>query len=100
MQIIELDASDWRREEHFYEALLPRLGAPAWHGRNLNAVEDSIFSGDINKVEPPFQIKVVGVEHLSSKMKNFLAKVQCVFHQGRAETGRRAFVAFDAPLLP
>jgi RNAse (barnase) inhibitor barstar len=98
MKIIELDASDWLREEHFYQTLLRELGAPGWHGHNLDAINDSIFTGDINKIEAPFHLKVAGVEHLSAGMKNFLAKVQCIFEEGRVETGRQAFVSFDAPL--
>jgi RNAse (barnase) inhibitor barstar len=98
MQLLELDASRWSGQKHFFEALLPKLGAPAWHGHNLDAVQDSIFTGGINEIEPPFHIKVLGVEHLSPRMKNFLAKVERIFEEGRAETGRRAFVSFDAPL--
>ena len=99
MKVVELDASNWRRERHFYDALLPKLGAPAWHGHNLDAINDSIFTGGVNEIEPPFQIRVVGIEHLSQRMKDFLTKVQSVFGEGRAETGRQAFVSFDGPLL-
>lgn len=28
---------------------------PAWHGRNLDALWDSLTSGDINQRYPPFQ---------------------------------------------
>jgi RNAse (barnase) inhibitor barstar len=55
---IRLDASGWRTHEDVYAALLGALEAPAWHGHNLDALHDSIVTGSINDVEPPFSIKV------------------------------------------
>lgn len=37
MKLIELDASGWTKPLDFYLALLPQLGAPDWHGLNLDA---------------------------------------------------------------
>jgi len=58
---IELDASDWRTTDDFYLALLPGLGAPDWHGHNLNALWDSLVGGEINAFEPPFDIEIKGM---------------------------------------
>ena len=57
MQEIHLNASDWSTKEDFYTDLLPQLGAPAWHGHNLDALMDGI-SGDINTLEPPYTVYV------------------------------------------
>jgi hypothetical protein len=43
MRIIALDGQYWRTGADFYRALLAGLGAPKDHGRNLNAVIDSVF---------------------------------------------------------
>ena len=87
MREIELNARDWREPNDFYEAILPELGAPAWHGRNLDALDYSIFTGDINSVEPPFHITVVGTDGLPAPMKEFLLKVRAVFddNAGKAD---------------
>ena len=98
MTLIELDASGWSRAEHFYAALLPALGAPAWHGRNLDALYDSLFGGGINEVQPPLRVNVIGVDCLSEEMRAFLRKVEVLFADGRAETGLNAIISFDPPL--
>jgi RNAse (barnase) inhibitor barstar len=61
MRIIELDASNWTTVLDFYDALLPALGAPEWHGKNVNALVDSIVWGGINAVEPPYTIRISGL---------------------------------------
>ena len=94
MRQIELDATAWRQPDDFYSALLSQLGAPKWHGRNLDALDDSIFGGSINAVEPPFHVSIIGTDKLSPPMKEFLAKVRAVFSDGEAE----ARISFSPPL--
>ncbi len=60
--IIDLDASSWERELDYYNALLGALGAPGWHGRNVNAVVDSVIYGGINQVAPPFVVRFHGTK--------------------------------------
>lgn len=45
MRVIDLDGSGWGRPDDFYDALLPELGAPEWHGHNPNALNDSVIWG-------------------------------------------------------
>ena len=52
MRIIELDATKWKTYDDFYNAPLPSIGAPKWHGQNLNALVDSMIWGGINAVDP------------------------------------------------
>ena len=79
MTLIELDASGWSRKERFYAALLPALRAPAWHGHNLDALNDSRFAGGINEVEPPLHVRVMDAEALSEELRVFLAQVEALF---------------------
>jgi hypothetical protein len=37
MHIIDLEATGWKTPDDFYDALLPELGAPDWHGHTPNA---------------------------------------------------------------
>ena len=84
VQIISLDADGWRSNEDFYSALLPKLGAPVWHGHNLDALRDSL-SGDINSVEPPFTVEIANARQLTPEMDGFLARVAAVFQDAREE---------------
>jgi RNAse (barnase) inhibitor barstar len=61
MREIVLDGSSWRSVEDFYAALLPALGAPDWHGHNLDALNDSLGGGDLNQVNPPLAITISGI---------------------------------------
>jgi RNAse (barnase) inhibitor barstar len=90
MKVIRLNGSAWRSQNDFYSALLPELGAPAWHGRNLDALEESLRDGDINAVEPPFRVVVAGAP---SDMHEFLLKVAAVFND--AQTATHAEVVFE-----
>ncbi|CAN5471390.1 hypothetical protein BH10PSE14_BH10PSE14_27520 [soil metagenome] len=53
-----MTASGWTTALDFYEALLAALGAPDWHGRNVNALMESMIFGNINKVGPPMVVHV------------------------------------------
>ncbi|MDR6789332.1 hypothetical protein J2Y58_002703 [Sphingomonas sp. BE138] len=56
--LIRLDARAWQTREHFRAALLPALGAPAWHGRNLNALYAGLVAGE-DRVRPPLMVEIV-----------------------------------------
>jgi len=73
--VIELDARKWRTGMDFYEALLKKLGAPARHGRNANALIDSMIRGGINAIEAPYTIRVVGTSRLPAEARNEMLKV-------------------------
>jgi RNAse (barnase) inhibitor barstar len=90
MKVIRLEASGWRSPDDFYSALLPQLGAPAWHGRNLDALEESLRYADINKVEPPFRVVVEGAPR---ELADFLSRVASVFNDVTTET--QAGIAFE-----
>lgn len=51
-----LDASVWKTADDIYDSFFEAVGAPAWHGRNCDALKDSIVTGDINQVEVPYRL--------------------------------------------
>ena len=55
---IALDAADWSSRDDFYSAFFQAVGAPAWHGRNFDALVDSIQTGSVNQIEVPYKIVV------------------------------------------
>jgi RNAse (barnase) inhibitor barstar len=44
--------------QDLYSAFFLAVGAPDWHGRNFDALNDSICSGGINKIEVPYRIVI------------------------------------------
>ena len=63
MNTIELDATHWKDVEDFYDAFLHAVGAPNGHGRNPNAVIDSVIWGGMNSLNPPLRIQIKGMKH-------------------------------------
>lgn len=85
MHVIDLDAAEWKSILDFYDALLPKLGAPPWHGQSLDALIDSVIWGDINTLKPPFTIRV---RHLAAAPKAVRDAVDLTMHalaEARAE---------------
>lgn len=59
MHTIEMDASEWRSKEDFYDALAIALGSFDGHGRNAAAFEETmIYYLQLNDVQPPYEVIV------------------------------------------
>ena len=54
--MIDIDGSDWKLRGDVYNAILPLIGAPGWHGANANALVESMVWGEINSIEPPYLV--------------------------------------------
>jgi RNAse (barnase) inhibitor barstar len=74
MEEIRLDTSKWKTSDDFYDALLPALGAPTWHGRNLDALNDSISSDEINEVRLPLRLLLVSTDTIPLELRSYLKK--------------------------
>ena len=82
---ITLSGSNWETANDFYAALLPSLGAPDWHGRNLDGLRDSITGGDINAVNPPLTIRISGIDQMSLDCKALVYHFAAMVSEARAE---------------
>ncbi len=71
---ILLTSQGWKNAEDFYDAFFKAVGAPKWHGRNLDALRDSIGTGSINELEVPYIIRITGTERMSPETRQFLEK--------------------------
>ena len=69
MDQIRLDGRAWQSADDFYDAYLAAVGAPEWHGRNLDALWDSLTGGDVNQRNPPLRIRIVGLEQMGLEAK-------------------------------
>jgi RNAse (barnase) inhibitor barstar len=58
MRELTMDASEWRTLDELYLSFFRAVGAPDWHGRNLDAVRDSVGAGSINQIEVPYRLVV------------------------------------------
>jgi hypothetical protein len=86
MEVIELDANDWKQIPDFYDALFRVLGAPAWHGRSPVALVDSMVGGggkDINALKPPYDINIVNISQLPNSVKEEMHKASYLIRSTR-----------------
>jgi RNAse (barnase) inhibitor barstar len=67
---IILDASSWKTQDDFYTSFFMAVGAPSWHGRNLDALNDSVRTGSINELERPYSIIIVNYGNLDDSARN------------------------------
>ena len=85
MRIIKLDATKWNTFDDFYNALLPSVGAPDWHGQNLNALVDSMIWGGINAIEPPYIVRITGAAKLPKNIRDHIETAKTALAQGRTD---------------
>jgi hypothetical protein len=71
---LQLDATAWRTAKDVYDSFFSAVGAPEWHGRNFDALNDSIVNGGINTIEVPYTITVRNLSAASSEAASFLKK--------------------------
>jgi RNAse (barnase) inhibitor barstar len=61
-------------------AFFRAVGAPDWHGRNLDALADSISGSSINQVEVPYRLVIKSYDKVGSAAKpmtdSFIALIQ------------------------
>ena len=56
MRELVMDAASWKTKEDLYLSFFRAVGAPAWHGKNLDALWDSVGAGQINRIEVPYRL--------------------------------------------
>lgn len=106
MRRIELDARAWRSADDVYSALLAALEAPGWHGRNLDALWDSLTEGAarqpgpdlgslINRVQPPFLVVVCHASGAPAAVQSLLSRIDRLFAEARAQHGLDVALTFS-----
>lgn len=66
-----LDASQWKTTEVLYQSFFTAVGAPAWHGKNFDALKDSIVTGGINKIEVPYSLVIENFGEMPRSIRAF-----------------------------
>jgi prevent-host-death family protein len=83
--LIILAAAEWNTTDEFYTAFFDAVGAPPWHGRNLDALWDSITRGGINRVNPPFRIRMSGLRQTSADCRQLIDRFAQLIEEAKAE---------------
>ena len=79
---------DWKNistPEEFYLLFLPQVDAPEWHGHNLNALNDSLVTGDINGLNPPYKITNINISKIPESVSDFQRAVLEIFTDSAKE---------------
>ena len=90
MRELVVDASEWQTSDDVFAALLAALGAPRWHGRNLDALADPLTGGDLNAVNPPFRVSVTGLRGASAEAQATARSIAALFTE-LAAAGHEVF---------
>ncbi len=85
MTEIVLDGTDWKTATDFYSALLAAVQAPDWHGRNLDALWDSITNGGINGRNLPYTIRIVGTEKMMPEARTMLDRFRSLVEDAKTQ---------------
>jgi len=64
-----LDGANWTSKDDVYDGFFRAVGAPTWHGRNLDALADGISGGSINQVEAPYRVTIKNYDKIAPLAK-------------------------------
>jgi hypothetical protein len=85
MREIVADVTGAKTRDDVYSALFRAWEAPDWHGQNFNALRDSLIVGDINRIEPPFRLKIVGVGSAGADALGMVSEFEDLINKIRPE---------------
>jgi RNAse (barnase) inhibitor barstar len=75
VQHLTLSAKRWHNSDDVYDDLFHALGSPAWHGKNFNALHDSIVTGQINTLEVPYTLTIREIDSAKSDARRFVEEL-------------------------
>lgn len=84
-----VDWSEISSEDDFYDLVLPQCGGPAWHGRNLDALNDSWVTGGIDRGGPPYAFGFLSLELTEPELIRFRDMVLEIARDSINENGGR-----------
>jgi hypothetical protein len=65
---------------HFFHA----VGAPSWHGRNFDALNDSIGAGAINQIEVPYCLVIHNYDLIQEGARKMTAEFIALIRELKA----------------
>jgi RNAse (barnase) inhibitor barstar len=71
--------------DSFYDSVFLQTGAPDWHGRNLDAINDAWVAGDICSGGPPFNFLMKGTPN--SRLIRLCLSIEEIIRDSISEQG-------------
>jgi ribonuclease inhibitor len=81
MRELILDGSTWQTYDDVYNAFFKVVGAPEWHGRNFDALIDSIEKGDINTIEVPYKLIITHGDSIGAGAQEMVTDLVDLIHE-------------------
>ena len=69
MRELVMDAALWATTDDMFLSFFKAVSAPTWHGKNFNAIRDSIGGGDINEIEVPYRLVLLNYASVKAGVK-------------------------------
>ena len=85
MKELILDGATWKCPDDVYDSFFRAVKAPEWHGRNFNALRDSIATGKINEVEVPYRLVIRSYDAVGHGARQMADEFVGLIHQLAAE---------------
>ena len=85
MKELILNGAEWKTQDDVYDSFFRAVGAPDWHGRNFNALRDSIGTGSINTVEAPYRLVIQHFDKVAPSARQMAADFVDVIRELAAE---------------
>jgi RNAse (barnase) inhibitor barstar len=82
---LTIDVSKCAHTLDVYGVLLAQLGAPEWHGKNLDALWDTVSNDGINAVRAPYTIRFVGVANSNQNVTKLIGQMKQLFEEAKSE---------------
>jgi len=81
MKELFLDGAGWQTKDDVYDAIFRAVRAPEWHGRNFDALNDSIATGAINEVEVPYRLVIKSYDRIGGEAKKMTDDFVDMIHE-------------------
>jgi RNAse (barnase) inhibitor barstar len=76
-----MDGANWQTNDDIYDSFFKAVGAPSWHGRNFDALNDSIGTGQINEIEVPYKLIIRNFDLIGPSAKKMANDFVDLIHE-------------------
>jgi RNAse (barnase) inhibitor barstar len=97
MRELIMDGANWKSQDDVYDAFFKVVGAPSWHGRNFDALNDSIGTGQINEIEVPYRLIIRNFNLIGSGAKKMTNDFVDLIHELAEKRTPVEIIVQDSP---
>jgi RNAse (barnase) inhibitor barstar len=81
MKEVFMDGRNWKDKDDVYDSFFQAVGAPSWHGRNFDALNDSIGAGAINRIEVPYRLVIQNYDLIQEGARKMIGDFIALIHE-------------------